>query len=361
MSKPRIIAFYLPQYHPTKENDEWWGKGFTEWTNVGKAKPLYRGHQQPKVPTELGYYDLRLPETRQAQAEMAKAAGVEGFCYYHYWFGNGVTLLDRPFNEVVNSETPNFPFCLCWANESWHKKFWNADGESSKKILAEQIYEGKVGSEKHFYALLKAFKDERYIKVDGKLLFAIYKPLAFEHLKEFMDQWNMLAKKEGLKGFYFVGQTYDTPDIDIILSSGIDAVNIIRLWDGFKKQSKLVSKIARRWRMITNRPRIISYKKIWPILVSDREKQENIIPTIIPNWDHTPRSGAGGTVIEDCSPELFRKHVNQAVEIVSGKMAEHQLIFLKSWNEWGEGNYMEPDMIHGRGFIEALSSVVNQE
>lgn len=357
--KARVIAFYLPQYHPTPSNNEWWGEGFTEWTNVGKAKPLFKGHDQPKVPTELGYYDLRLPESRKAQAELAKEAGVEGFCYYHYWFGNGREELQLPFNEVVRTGEPDFPFCLCWANESWHKKFWNADGENSKKILAEQIYEGKEGNEKHFYALLKAFKDKRYITVDGKLLFAIYKPLAFEHLKEFMDQWNELARKAGLKGFYFIGQTYETPDIDKIFATGIDAVNIIHLWDGFKKHSTLVAKIIRRWRMITRRPRIISYKKIWPLLVTEREKEVNIIPTIIPNWDHTPRSGSGGTVIENCNPKAFAKHVRSAIEIVSSKPDEHKLIFLKSWNEWGEGNYMEPDLLYGRGYLEALAKELN--
>jgi lipopolysaccharide biosynthesis protein len=155
----QIIAFYLPQFHPTPHNDLWWGKGFTEWTNVGKAKPLYPGHYQPKVPADLGYYDLRLPEVRQEQAKLAQKAGVTGFCYYHYWFENGFEELDKPFKEVVNSGEPKFPFCLCWANESWYSKFWNKDGTSSKKILAEQKYLGSEDHIKHFYSLLKAFKD----------------------------------------------------------------------------------------------------------------------------------------------------------------------------------------------------------
>ena len=205
--KPRVIAFYLPQYHPTPDNDKWWGKGFTEWTNVGKAKPLFRGHYQPKVPADLGYYDLRLPEVRAAQAELAKEAGIEGFCYYHYWFGDGKQELELPFNEVIRTGEPDFPFCLCWANESWHAKFWDKDGKaSSKKLLIEQRYLGHEDNVKHFYSLLPAFKDKRYMKVDGKLLFLIYRPLDFENVSGFIQDWQKLARENELEGFHFVGQ-----------------------------------------------------------------------------------------------------------------------------------------------------------
>lgn len=155
----RVIAFYLPQFHPTPENDLWWGKGFTEWTNVGKARPLFRGHYQPKVPADLGYYDLRVPETRKAQAEMAREYGIEGFCYWHYWFGNGRELLDFPFKEVLKSGEPDFPFCLGWANHSWEDKQFNKEGNS--KILMEQQYPGDTDYTEHFYSLLPAFKDPR--------------------------------------------------------------------------------------------------------------------------------------------------------------------------------------------------------
>lgn len=171
--KARIIAFYLPQYHPIPENDAWWGKGFTEWTNVGKAKPLYRGHYQPRVPADLGYYDLRVPETRQAQADMARSYGVEGFMYWHYWFGGGKRLLERPFNEVLASGEPDFPFALAWANETW-KGF--AHGLANRNTLIEQRYLGEQDYIDHFHAVLPAFRDRRYITVDGKPLFMVYKP-----------------------------------------------------------------------------------------------------------------------------------------------------------------------------------------
>src|SRR5208283_1156501 len=172
MSLPaRLIALYLPQYHPIPENDEWWGKGFTEWTNVVKAKPSFRGHRQPHIPADLGFYDLRVPETRIAQAELALEYGIGGFCYWHYWFGEGKKLLEKPFEEVLKSGEPDFPFCLAWANESW-TGVWHG---SPDKVLREQTYPGSNDDEAHFYYLLTAFRDSRYLKVDDRPIFYVYK------------------------------------------------------------------------------------------------------------------------------------------------------------------------------------------
>ncbi|MBR1455274.1 MAG: glycoside hydrolase family 99-like domain-containing protein, partial [Lachnospiraceae bacterium] len=194
--KARVIAFYLPQFHPTPENDKFWGKGFTEWTNVAKAKPLFKGHHQPHIPADLGFYDLRMPEVRDAQAKLARDAGIEGFCYWHYWFGNGKQFLQKIFDEVVESGKPDFPFCVGWANHSWNNKNWvNTPTFSKDYYIAEQTYPGAEDNEKHFYSLLKAFKDPRYIKVDGKLLFYIFAPLKFPNVSAFISQWNELAKK----------------------------------------------------------------------------------------------------------------------------------------------------------------------
>lgn len=356
-----VLAFYLPQYHPTKRNDEWWGKGFTEWTNVGKAKKLYPGHYQPKIPADLGYYDLRLPEIREEQVKLAKEAGVTGFCYYHYWFEDGFEELERPFNEVVNSGKPDFPFCLCWANESWYSKFWNNDGSVQKKLLAEQKYLGNEDNEKHFKSLLKAFRDDRYIKIDGKLLFLIYQPLRFENFKNFKEQWNSLAKENGLPGFFFVGQTLHKEDIDKIIAIGFEGVNHCHRLDNYYQYNRTLNFANRLYdkiRRFFKFPYIISYKKAIRHSVFREDFREDVFPTMMPNWDHTPRSGNGGTVLHNATPALFKKHALEILSTMAKKKEEHKLVFLKSWNEWGEGNYMEPDIKYGKGFIIALREAI---
>ena len=196
-NKLRSIAFYLPQYHPIPENDEWWGKGFTEWTNVTKAKPIFRDHYQPHLPADLGYYDLRLPEVRQAQAELAKEYGIGGFCYYHYWF-SGKRLLERPFNEVLASGKPDFPFCLCWANESWSRRW---DGQETQ-VLTKQTYDGVSDTKNHIHWLIKAFKDPRYIRINDKPLFLIYRAKEIPELERMIVIWREEAEKAGLTGLY---------------------------------------------------------------------------------------------------------------------------------------------------------------
>ena len=190
-SKARVIAFYLPQFHPIPENDEWWGKGFTEWTNTAKAKPLFPGHYQPHVPADLGFYDLRVPEARFAQAEMAKEYGIEGFCYYHYYFA-GKRLLERPFDEVLNSGMPDFPFCLCWANQTW-TGIWHG---SPDRVLIEQTYPGPGDDERHFDYLCKAFHDQRYIKVDGKPMFLVYCPKELPEPEKTTEFWRRNGSSE---------------------------------------------------------------------------------------------------------------------------------------------------------------------
>ena len=192
--KARVLAYYLPQYHPIPENDEWWGKGHTDWKNVGKAKPLFPGHYQPRVPTDLGYYDLRVPETREAQAQMAREAGVEGFVYWHYWFGKGKQILERPFNEVLASGKPDFPFALAWANETWSSAM---HGLRKGKKLFEQLYQGDEDYYAHFMSVLPAFTDHRYITCEEKPIFMVYLPESVPDMKHFIEYWRELAQKNG--------------------------------------------------------------------------------------------------------------------------------------------------------------------
>lgn len=347
--RTRLIAFYLPQFHPIPENDKWWGKGFTEWTNVGKAKPLFPGHKQPKVPADLGYYDLRVPETREAQAELAKEAGVDGFCYWHYWFEPGKELLQRPFNEVVASGKPDFPFCLAWANENWYSKSWDKNG--TDKLLAEQKYLGVEDYTKHFYSLLKAFKDSRYIRQDGKLVFVIYKPFDIPDVKEFMDTWNTLARKENLGGFYFVAHSMNDRDsVEKLINLGFSNVNTCMFGGGPAKRSFPEKAFSKFFRTLLHLPMIYSYKRAIPFFFDKNvDSKENVSPSIIAGWDHTPRSGIRGAVYTGETPELFYEYSKEVIENTNSPF-----IFIKSWNEWAEGNYLEPDLENGKAYIEAL-------
>ena len=384
MGKHRVIAFYLPQYHPIPENDAWWGPGFTEWTIVAAARPLFRGHVQPRIPADLGFYDLRLPETREAQAELAREAGIEGFCYYHYWFGNGKQLLERPFNEVLSSGKPDFPFCLCWANHTWASSTWtNARSrKAGSQILMEQRYPGREDNEMHFRTLLPAFRDPRYIRVDGKPLFAVFDPFRFKDAPAFMAQWRELASDYGLPGFHFVavvrtanpssyaktrmdGQT--DPEavaekrVKRILAQGYDAVATdnhqyaqIRargLW-----QNAFHDLFAQY--LGIRRPFRFRQAEINKYMLLDLERWDKVYPTLVPNWDRTPRTREDSIYV-DSTPEEFGKLAERAFKLVDGKTEEHRIVFLKSWNEWGEGNYMEPDRQYGRGYIEALCRAID--
>lgn len=374
--KARVIALYLPQYHPIPENDEWWGKGFTEWYNVAKATPLFRGHYQPKIPTELGFYDLRLPEVREQQAELAREAGVEAFCYWHYWFGNGRRLLEKPFNEVLESGKPDFPFCLGWANHTWTSKTWNKEkNRNTPFILLEQKYLGDEDYKQHFYAVLPAFKDKRYVTVDGKPFFLIFDPLNFEDVTHFMNYWRQLAKENGLPGIHFVGVGYSASfrsvdgkkynrfkmtspedNFNHILSLGFDAVNSMGLTranvmaKGIFKS--FVTEFLKR-KLSINIVDRVKQSEINKYLFTKEDKWENVYPSVIPNYDRTPRTNKDVFYI-DSTPEVFKESLENCINLVKDKNPEHRIILLKSWNEWGEGNYVEPDIKYGKGYIYAL-------
>lgn len=357
MNKPEVIAFYLPQYHPTADNNTWYGEGFTEWTNVAKAKKLYPGHYQPKIPADLGFYDLRLPEVRKKQSLLAREAGITAFCYYHYWFGNGRQELELPFNEVVRLGEPDFPFCLCWANETWYSKFWNKDGSAQKRPLVEQIYPGEEDNYNHFLSLLPAFRDKRYLRIEGKLVFTIYRPFEFKDFQAFKAQWNSFAKSFELPEFYFIAHVFDGSDVDTVKSMGYDSVNLIHLLH-LPLKGQLYNKIYFRIKTLLKLPFIIPYSKMISNYLLAEDYRSDVFPTIMPNWDHTPRSTYGGSVLHGSSPQLFFQHAKLVLKAISSKPPQSQVVFLKSWNEWGEGNYMEPDLKYGKEYIYALKEAL---
>ena len=358
MDKPLIIAYYLPRYHPIPENDEWWGKGFTEWTNVARAKPLFKGHYQPKIPADLGFYDLRVPEVREQQAELAREAGIDGFCYWHYWFGNGKQLLEKPFKEVVESGKPDFPFCLGWANESWEAKIWNSNAVKSKKILIQQTYPEKDDIEKHFYSLIEAFKDKRYMKINNQPIFLIYKPLNHPNISYFIERWNALIQKEKIAEKFFFIAGADDQNYTKMKELGFSAANITlskRIEEYYKKQNILLRAFKYFIRLVLQRPLLIKYenalKYLWKQSI---DTNEFVIPSLLPNWDHSPRSGKSAAILTNSTPQLFEKLCLKVFDGIKNK--QNKIIFIKSWNEWGEGNYMEPDLRYGKGFIKALAS-----
>lgn len=349
----RLIAFYLGQFHPIPENNAWHGEGFTEWTNVGKAKPLFKGHYQPKVPADLGYYDLRLEEVRVKQAEMAKHYGIEGFCYWHYWFGNGKRLLERPINEVISSGKPDFPFCFAWANDSW-KGIWH--GLSKGNMLIEQLYPGDQDIEDHFYAVLDAFKDKRYIRIDDKPVFMIYKALDIPDANKFIKIWKALALKNGLKGVYFIGQAVHLNEVERLEKLDLDSINVVRLLYAEQQLSNKYSRFAKR---LLKLPRFAKYKNAMKYFIGKEEESPNMIPTIIPNWDHSPRSGTNALILHDAKPEFFDSHVKSVFEVLKKKNPDKRIAFVKSWNEWAEGNYLEPDLRYGKQYLEVLKKNLN--
>lgn len=350
MNSIRTIAFHLPQFHPIPENDEWWGKGFTEWTNTAKAKPMFPGHYQPHVPADLGFYDLRLAESRAAQAELAKQYGLEGFCYYHYWFG-GRKLLERPFEEILRLQEPDFGFCLCWANETW-SGIWHGE---PKRVLIEQTYPGDDDHRRHFEYLLPAFQDKRHVRVDGKPMFIIYSPMKIPDVKKTMGLWNEMAINAGLGGLHLVGVGKSDW---IPHEHGFDAAITPKLprlrpeWVSWRTPLKKLSyerQKRKRW------PTIHAYEKILPSLLNRAPKGVEDYPCVIPNWDNTPRSGSRGLVLQGSTPELFRRHFKEALELAQNLPDERRFVFIKSWNEWAEGNHLEPDIKWGHDYLKVIA------
>lgn len=365
MQKIRPIAIYLPQFHPIPENDAWWGKGFTEWTNVSKAKPLFKGHYQPQLPTEFGFYDLRVPEVREAQAQLAKEYGIHGFCYYHYWF-NGKRILERPFQEIFESGKPDFPFMLCWANENWTRTW---DGKENN-VLLEQNY-SEEDYRKHIRSLIPYFKDERYIRINNKPVISIYKTQKIPNIDVLLRIWREEAKLEGVDLYICRFETDDTNKKKF--SEGFDAAvefqphggianYVDKFWISRMRENKeltfenlLISLRSRINRLFKVKGLIIDYKKFIKVL-SRFQPQEGYkrYRGVTPGFDNTARKRSNYFVLKNSTPKDFGDWVYQAASEFQPYSKEENLFFINAWNEWAEGNHLEPCIKWGRQYLEEL-------
>ena len=366
--KARVIAFYLPQYHPIPENDETWGKGFTEWTNVVQARPLFKGHYQPRIPRDLGFYDLRLPEAREAQAQLAQKAGIEGFMYWQYYFGNGRMLLERPFEEVLKSGEPDFPFCLGWANHSWQTKTWKRDAskKEGKTMIMEQLYGGESQYIDHFYYNLPAFKDSRYLTVNGKPIYVIWNPVDHpEEISLLIRIWRNKAKENDLPGIHFVGIQNIGHSISEIKSIGFDAICQARVQQalfGGEHYSTLtkVFRLIREKLGIAIRLDKADFGKRYPLLVTSDAERDDVYPMLLAGYDRSPRAGKNAMIFYNFTPKTWEKHIKDVLRYIKHKDEEHNIVFLKSWNEWGESNYLEPDLKFGTTMLDILRNEITE-
>lgn len=357
--KIKFLAYYLPQYHPIPKNDEWWGEGFTEWTNVKKAKPLFKGHKQPVIPGELGYYDLMKTEgIQEKQAALAKEYGIDGFIYYQYWFGGGKMLLEKPAEKMLVNKNVNLPFCFCWANETW-SGIWHG---APQNILIEQKYLGLKDEEDYFNYNLKFFNDSRYIKIDGKPMYIIYDVLSIPDLKNFLIRLRALAEKSGLKGLYIVASNRNPDDSIDFKEVGFDAKISYSFNEVFESSRREVlnnfwfnfNKNIFKIMGLSKKPMIrLDFKNLYN-KIKFRKLNIDTFPLILPNWDNSPRSGFNAVVIENSKPEIFEKQILNAQDFILDSNNYHHFIIVKSWNEWAEGNYLEPDSKIGCKYLEKI-------
>jgi hypothetical protein len=339
--RPLLLAFYLPQFHPVPENDAWWGRGFTEWNNVVRARPVFDGHYQPHLPGELGFYDLRVPEVREQQAVLARAHGISGFCYYHYWFGGGRRALDRPFAEVLRSGSPDFPFCLAWANENWTQE-WDA---GDRAILMPQQYSDE-DDEEHGRFLMDVFDDPRYIKIDGRPLLLVYRAQQIPDPRKTFKRWREMARNQGFPDLYIL--RFEThADFRDPSTFGCDA-SAEFLPHGFVGLKTIRPRGCHETNTVFAYDDVASY-------FANREPASWVrYPCVVPGWDNTPRQPDGKIVaITDTSVETYEWWLRQALERAEREHPSQPIVFVNAWNEWAEGAHLEPDERHGRAFLEA--------
>ena len=370
----KIIAMYFTQLHAIPENDEWWGKGFTDWDNVRTAEPLFDGHYQPRIPLDSDYYDQSRIETIRGQVELAKRYGIYGFCHYHYWF-DGKQLLETPTNLFLQNSDIDFPFCLSWANESWSRQ-WDGNNHD---ILIKQTHPATIESwSRHFDYLIQAWTDERAIKIDGKPVFVIYRPQKIEKIETMLEYWDKKAKESGLQGIYYIFQKqYEQSDKDCLNAfdaefqfQPFEAIHSADYSHGAVRKQKIRVFIDRLpetvqnmiwslWASSRRNYTIHQYDKVWSQIIQNNLKSsENVFPGAFVDWDNTARYGNRATIIHGASPERFKYWLEKLVKAVSQRPDDMNYIFLNAWNEWAECAYLEPDEKYGYAYLEAVKEVL---
>jgi lipopolysaccharide biosynthesis protein len=370
----KTIAFYLPQFHQIPENDEWWGKGFTEWTNMKAAKPLYKGHYQPRIPEGGNYYNLTDPDVIRWQAKLANESGVYGWCVYHYWF-DGHLLLHKPLELLRNTPDIDIHYCICWANEDWT----NAWVSSNSRTLISQTYGGREQWREHFNYLMTFFSDERYILADGKPLMVIYRPELIPHLNEMLDYWTELAIEAGFKGIKFAYQhinwtresNRDESRFDYVIEyqpayarSDIDADKESLLHTAKRLVDLNMQKHFHRsldlsfLRKATGLDHF-SYEDAWEAIIARHPTTEKACAGAFVDWDNTPRRHETGSVCDGATPEKFYSYMKRQILHVR-KEYTTDFLFIFAWNEWAEGGYMEPDERFHDGYLKALRKALEE-
>jgi lipopolysaccharide biosynthesis protein len=360
--RPTVLAFHLPQFHPIPENDQWWGQGFTEWTNVVKARPRFPGHYQPHLPADLGFYDLRVPEVRERQADLARDAGITGFAYYHYWF-NGRQLLDRPVTEVLRTGEPQFPFLLVWANENWTRRWDGAESE----VLLRQDY-SKEDDLDHIRALRTALCDERYLRRNGKPMLAIYRASLLPSSLATTDLWRQEAESWGLPGLYLIRVESSWREAGDPRSQGFDSAVDFQPAHRALPHPALPFRVRRLLSTIAGRrsDHVASYRKFVANVLNEQPPPYLRWPCVTPGFDNSPRRSAGAWILKRPSPEIYRLWLAEAVRRSHEAARQYErrrdgLLFINAWNEWAEGNHLEPDQRFGHSFLDATRAVLCQD
>ena len=359
-SPPRLIAFYLPQYHPIPENDEWWGVGFSDWRKVSAAKPLISGHYQPHEPaSDLGYYDLRDEDARVAQAELARRYGIEGFCYYHYWF-NGQRLLERPLQAVLDSGKPEFPFCVCWANENWTRRW---DGQE-KEILIRQEY-SEEDDRQHIISLLPILQDERYIRVNGKPLLLIYRTEIMPDPARTAEIWREEARSHGV-GEIFLCRVESFSKCDPASINFDAAVEFAPDWANTGPQlgadSELLEGVGDRdgVQAACENHMLFEYQGLADAMTAKQAPDYKWLRCVTPSWDNTARRKKDACVFLESEPEKYKSWLGLALDDTDERLlGEERIVFVNAWNEWAEGNHLEPDQKFGDGYLEATREALS--